>query len=181
MNALGSAESSDYNPFRAQINKTLKAQKAKLTVSDKNAIFNAVSWYDEQAEKVINKTVKLKPAKLNELLEYLDCRIENLPDYGYYPTGQKNEFILYESCSDLRDSESIPLKDDIHRFFLAEVKPHVDEAWINLNSTKIGYEISFNKHFYQHKPLRSMEEVAQEILDLEAQAEGLIAEILGVS
>jgi len=45
---------------------------------------------------------------------------------------------------------------------------------------KIGYEISFNKYFYQHKPLRSLEAVAKNILSLEKQAEGLIAQILGL-
>ena len=60
------------------------------------------------------------------------------------------------------------------------MKPHVEEAWINLDSTKIGYEISFNKYFYQHKPLRSLEAVASDIIDLEQKAEGLIAQILGV-
>ena len=54
------------------------------------------------------------------------------------------------------------------------------EAWINLESVKIGYEISFNKYFYKHEPLRSMDEVAREIVALEQQAEGLIAEILGL-
>lgn len=46
---------------------------------------------------------------------------------------------------------------------------------------KIGYEISFNKYFYKHQPLRSTDEVAREIIALEQQAEGLIAEILGIS
>jgi hypothetical protein len=62
-----------------------------------------------------------------------------------------------------------------------KVLPHVPEAWINLDSVKIGYEISFNKYFYRHKPLRSMEAVAKDILDLEHQAEGLIADILGLN
>lgn len=122
----------------------------------------------------------MKRDKLDVLLDHLRSQREDLADYGYYPTKKSGEFILYESSSDLRDRESILLSDDIHHYFLAEVKPHVDEAWINLDSTKIGYEISFNKYFYKHKPLRSMEVVAQEILDLEAQAEGLIAEILGM-
>ena len=60
------------------------------------------------------------------------------------------------------------------------MKPHVKEAWINLDSVKIGYEISFNKYFYRHKPLRSLEEVTRDILALEKQADGLIADILGV-
>jgi type I restriction enzyme M protein len=75
----------------------------------------------------------------------------------------------------------VPIKDCIHRYFCAEVKPHVEEAWINLDSVKIGYEISFNKYFYRHKPLRSLEDVTKDILTLEQKADGLIAEILGVS
>jgi type I restriction enzyme M protein len=70
--------------------------------------------------------------------------------------------------------------DNILEYYLREVKPHVDEAWINLDSVKIGYEISFNKYFYTHKPLRSLEEVAKEIIGLEEASEGLIKEILGL-
>jgi type I restriction enzyme M protein len=44
----------------------------------------------------------------------------------------------------------------IHDYFIREVRPHVDEAWIAIDKTVIGYEISFNKYFYQHKPLRSL-------------------------
>jgi len=141
---------------------------------------NAVSWYFEGAEKVIKKTVKLNNKKLNELLEHLNCTAEQLHDFGYYPTDKANEFIIYESSSDLRDSESIPFNKTIYEYFLEEVKPHVHEAWINLDSTKIGYEISFNKYFYQHKSLRSLEAVANDIIDLEQKAEGLITQILGV-
>ncbi|MEP0711284.1 MAG: SAM-dependent DNA methyltransferase, partial [Algoriphagus sp.] len=89
-------------------------------------------------------------------------------------------YIIYENQTDLRDSEIVPLAESIHEYFLREVKPHVDEAWIDLDKTKIGYEISFNKYFYQHKPLRSIEEVSAEILVLEQENEGLIMEILGL-
>jgi len=116
---------------------------------------------------------------LEETLKHLGCEQSDLADFGYYPTDN-DEYITYEPNSDLRDSESIPLKEAIHQFYLDEVKPHVDEAWINLDSTKIGYEISFNKHFYRHIPLRSMEEVAEDIVSLEQQAEGLIADLLGM-
>ena len=54
----------------------------------------------------------------------------------------------------------------------------MDEAWINLGATKIGYEISFNKYFYQHKPLRSLEEVTRDILALEAETEGLLKRLV---
>ena len=55
------------------------------------------------------------------------------------------------------------------------------EAWLNMESIKIGYEVSFNKYFYRHKPLRSLEAVAEDILALEQQADGLIAQILGLT
>jgi len=185
MGIIGEGEFSDFNQFKAQVDDELKVRKVKLSATEKNAIFNAVSWYDGSAEKVVKKVVKLTGDKLDELLHRYDCTQDQLPDYGLYPTGKSNEFITYESSSDLRDSESIPLLTDgeqqgIHEYFLEEVKPHVAEAWINLDSTKIGYEISFNKYFYRHKPLRSLEEVAQDIIGLEQKAEGLIAQILGV-
>jgi len=113
------------------------------------------------------------------LLEHLGCKESELCDFGYFPTDREDEYIEYESESELRDSENIPLKDNIHGYFLREVKPHIQEAWINLDSVKIGYEISFNRYFYKHKPLRSLAEVTAEILELERESEGLIKEILG--
>ena len=80
---------------------------------------------------------------------------------------------LFSDLTDLRDSEAVPLKDSIHRYFRAEVQPHVPEAWINLDTVKIGYEISFNKYFYRHKPLRALEEVTQDILALEEKADAI--------
>lgn len=180
MTATGTAEFDDFNRFKDEVDAALKASKIKLTASEKNAILNAVSWYDEDAEKVVDKVVKLSGDKLAELLAHLGCEKEHLPDFGYFPTGKSGQYLTYDSSADLRDAESIPLSDNVHRYFLVEVKPHVDEAWINLDSTKIGYEISFNKYFYQHKPLRSLEAVAADIIALEKQAEGLIAQILGM-
>ena len=186
MNEIGNDEFDDFNIFKDKVDAVLKAQKIKLSATEKNAILNAVSWYDESAEKVVKKVIKLNADKLDALLERYGCEEANLPDFGYYPTGKKSEFITYETNSDLRDSESVPLEQEhesqiIYRYFLHEVKPHVEEAWINMDSVKIGYEISFNKYFYRHKPLRSLEEVATDIINLEQKAEGLIAQILGVS
>ena len=180
MGEMGEEAFDDFNIFKAKVDTVLKEKKRKLAAPQKNAILNAVSWYDEAAEKVVKKSVKLSGDKLSSLLEHLGCTEEQLPDFGYYPSEKHNEFIIYEANSDLRDAESVPLSDEIHRYFLAEVKPHIEEAWINLDSTKIGYEISFNKYFYRHKPLRSLEEVANDIINLEQKSEGLIAEILGV-
>ncbi|GHX39287.1 type I restriction-modification system DNA-methyltransferase subunit M [Vibrio cholerae] len=186
MGDIGSSEFDDFNKFKTQVDKSLKAHAIKLSAPEKNAILNAVSWYDETAKKVVKKIVKLTGDKLNDLLERYECEVADLPDFGYYPVpategGKKGEFITYETNSDLRDTESVPLKQSIYQYFLDEVKPHVDEAWINLDTVKIGYEISFNKYFYRHKPLRSLEQVATDIINLEQKAEGLIAQILGVN
>ena len=178
MQKIGTEEFNDFNLFTAKVDKVLKDEKIRLNASEKNQILTAVSWYDETAEKVIRKIEKLSGDKLENLLKQLNCTVEQLPDFGYYPSGKKDHYITYESQSDLRDSENIPLSETIHGYFLREVKPHVDEAWIDLDKTKIGYEISFNKYFYQHKPLRTIDEVVQELLELEKLSEGLIKEII---
>ncbi len=184
MQAIGTAEFDDFNLFSKMVDKVLKqlGKEAgiRLGASERNQLLNALSWYDENAAKVIRKVEKFDRGQLAALLQRLGCSEAELPDFGYYPHGKPGEFITFEPSSDLRDSESIPLADSIHRFFKAEVQPHVEEAWINLESVKIGYEISFNKYFYKHQPLRSMEEVAREIVALERQAEGLIAAVLGI-
>lgn len=177
---IGTDEHNDFNIFREMVDETIKKEKIKLTAPEKNAILNAMSWYDENAAKVIKKVSKISGDKFDKLLHHLECTEDTLEHFGYYATGNKHEYIEYESDTDLRDSESIPLAEDILGYFLREVKPHVDEAWINLDSIKIGYEISFNKYFYTHKPLRSLEAVAKEIVELEEASDGLIKEILGL-
>lgn len=181
MKEIGTDEFNDFNLFVEKVDAALKAMNIKLSASEKNAILNAVSWYDATAEKVVNGIVKLSGSKLQELLTHLNCKEEQLADYGYFPSDKKGEYIEYETESDLRDSENVPLKENIYDYFLREVKPHVAEAWINLDATKIGYEISFNKYFYRHKPLRDIEDVSADILELEKQSDGLIREILSLA
>jgi len=177
MRVMGTDESDDFNLFKTDVDAAIKAQKISLSAPEKKAILNAVNWYDADAAKVIKKAVKLNAAKLADLLEHLGCAESDLADYGYYKQSN-GSYLTYEHNSDLRDTESVPLSDTIHRYYNAEVKPHVDEAWINLDSVKIGYEISFNKYFYRHKPLRSLTDVTADILELEKQADGLMGEIL---
>ncbi len=84
-----------------------------------------------------------------------------------------------EPDTDLRDTENVPLKEDIHEYFEREVKPHVPDAWIDESKTKIGYEIPFTRHFYQYTPLRSSEEIMGEIKDLEASISEKLKKVLG--
>ena len=179
-NVFGDKLYINFNDFKKEVDDEIKAQKLKLSASDKKAILNAVSWYDADADKVVKKVEKLFGEKLAKLLVHLDCKETDLADFGFYSTNKKGEYITYETESDLRDTENVPLKDNIHSYFLREVQPHVAEAWINLDATKIGYEISFNKYFYKHTPLRTIEAVTNDIVDLESKSDGLIAEILNL-
>jgi len=181
MEVMGTNEYNDFNIFRDKVDICCRDKACLVsqpTSNEKNTILNAVSWYDETAEKVVKSTTKIAGEKLGRLLEHLGCEENQLADYGYFPTGKKGEYLEYETEGDLRDTENVPLKENIYDYFLREVKPHVAEAWINPEATKTGYEISFNKYFYRHKPLRSLEEVSADILKLESESDGLIREIL---
>lgn len=184
--AIGSDEHLDYNAFEALVDDAAKRLKLDLSSQERKQILSAVSWRDERAAKVVKKIHKLPAAKLKELLKELGTTADQLCDHGYWPTGTAGEYAEYESDSELRDTENVPLDRDpkvaasqvIHGYFLREVRPHVDDAWLALDKTVIGYEISFNKYFYQHKPLRSLEEVTREILQLESETEGLLKELV---
>ena len=183
MEKIGTAVSYDFNAFQKQFDKVWKqletpVQVIKLNASNKKAILDAISVYDEKGEKVVKRIEKLRGTKLAKLLEQCKCTLEELPHYGYYPTGKEGEFITYETCSDLRDYENIPLKEEVLTYYLREVKPYVDEAWISIDNARIGYEISFNKYFYRHQSLRSLQEVSQDILEIEQASDGLIRKIL---
>lgn len=80
--------------------------------------------------------------------------------------------------SSLRDTETVPLKEDIQEYFRREVLPHVPDAWIDENKTKIGYEIPFTRHFYKFTPLRSSEEIMAEIKALEERISAGLREVL---
>jgi type I restriction enzyme M protein len=80
---------------------------------------------------------------------------------------------------DLRDYENVPLDEDINAYFAREVTPHVPDAWIDREKTKIGYEIPFTRHFYVYTPPRPLAEIDAELRDLEAQIQKLLGEVAG--
>ncbi len=67
----------------------------------------------------------------------------------------------------------------INAFFCREVLPHAPDAWIAMDATKIGYEISFARYFYRPAPLRTLDQIRADILALEQQTEGLLHKIVG--
>ena len=87
----------------------------------------------------------------------------------------------YEPDPELRDTEQIPLLHEggIDAFLAREVLPYAPDAWYSPEQVKIGYEISFTRHFYKPKPMRTLEEIRADILALEQESEGLLEGIVG--
>ena len=73
--------------------------------------------------------------------------------------------------SELRDTENVPLTEDIHEYFQREVIPFAPDAWIDESKTKIGYEIPFTRYFYKYVPPRPSDEVMSEIMTLQKDLE----------
>lgn len=82
-----------------------------------------------------------------------------------------------QADSGLRDTENVPLKDDIQAYFEREVLPHVPDAWIDHDKTKLGYEIPFNRHFYKYVPPRPLEDIDADLKKLSAEIMGLLQEV----
>jgi type I restriction enzyme M protein len=82
-----------------------------------------------------------------------------------------------EPDSDLRDTETVPLKESIEDYFKREVLPHVPDAWIDTTKTKVGYEIPLNRHFYRYEPPRPLEIIESDIKRLEGEIMKLLEEV----
>ena len=93
----------------------------------------------------------------------------------------KPAVVEYEPDTDLRDTEQVPLLHEggVDAFLRREVLPYAPGAWYVPGDVKIGYEISFTRHFYKPQPLRPLEAIRADILALERETEGLLAEIVG--
>lgn len=84
-----------------------------------------------------------------------------------------------EPDTELRDTENVPLKEDINEYFEREVKPHVPDAWVDESKTKVGYEIPLTRHFYKYEPLRPSEEILGEIRVLEQDILAKLRKVMG--
>ncbi len=95
--------------------------------------------------------------------------------------GGKPTVAEYEPDPDLRDTEQVPLLHEggIESFLREEVLPYALDAWYVPGNVKVGYEISFTRHFYKPQPMRPLEEIRADIMELERETEGLLGEIVG--
>ena len=110
--------------------------------------------------------------------------VEADPLRGLFPAtvGGRPAVVEYEPDTDLRDTEQIPLTEEggIEAFLRREVLPYAPDAWYVPSTVKTGYEISFTRYFYKPQPLRTLEEIRADIMALERETEGLLADIVGI-
>ena len=78
----------------------------------------------------------------------------------------------------LRDTENMPLREDVDEYMSREVLPHVPDAWVDHNKTKVGYEIRLNRHFYVYEPPRPLEEIEADLQALEQEIAGLLSDVV---
>lgn len=161
-------------------------------------LVNGVSFFEKMRKSLGNKRNVISDQNRSDIVRlysmyepdenYIDFDNE---DFGYRkitverPLRDETGTILTDKKGNpklnasLRDTETVPLKEDIHAYFKREVLPHVPDAWIDEAKTKIGYEIPFTRHFYKFTPLRSSEEIMGEIKALEEKIAAGLAEVLG--
>lgn len=159
----------DHNLFRDRVEAALKKADIKLAAGDLKQILKAVSWRVETAPPVIAKVHKPGKVKADPLRGLFEATVDGKP-----------VIVEYEPDSDLRDTEQVPLLEDggIEAFIRREVLPYTPDAWIKEDATKIGYEVSFTRHFYKPQPLRTLEEISADIVAIEKEAEGLLDGLL---
>ncbi len=169
-------------------------------------LINAVDFRDEMKRNLGDKNVFVSDSHIRQLVELYTnfeetghCKIYPNEFFGYTKVtvesplierqeilGEEMEVVVRDRQGNpkpdtkLRDYERVPLTTDIDAYYQQEVKPHVPDSWIDRKKDKVGYEINFNRYFYQYTPLRSLKEIAEEMLALERKSEGLLNEVLGL-
>lgn len=149
------------------------------TISEKFAetLYNDFNVFDELFERELKKQkIKLTAKDKKDIINAISWTDPKAKEV--IKKKHKDGTIEYVSDKNLEDYENIPLKEDIQEFFEREVLPFAPDAWWNKEETKIGYEINFNKYFYQYAPPRSKEEIAADLFAIEEETENLLKEIV---
>ncbi|RLA49738.1 MAG: SAM-dependent DNA methyltransferase, partial [Gammaproteobacteria bacterium] len=171
---MGTERCDDMNGYEAATKAACKAQDIALDAKEKKQITTAVSWKNPEAEKVIKKIHK---------------NTEVNPVYGLFDVD--DQAIEYKADGDLRDNENVALDPSQsvntlnEAYFKKEVQPHVPDAWIDANKKDdkdqevgiVGYEIPFNRHFYQYQPPRDLVEIDADLDAVSVEIMSLLQEV----
>ncbi len=159
-------------------------------------LINAVDFFKKMSKSLGDKRNELSDQHIEEITklygdfqESAHCKIFDNTDFGYFkvtverPEIKKGKIVADSKGnpkpdSKLRDTENIPLKEDIQQYMKREVLPHVPDAWVDEKKTNVGYEINFTKYFYEYKPLRSLADIKADIMALEEETDGLLKSVI---
>ena len=169
---LGPGPHRDFNAVMDAVAKEARESDVKLTAARKKLLRDSLAERSDEAQPVVAKKHqhgRVKPDPLRGLREVM--------------LGGKRWVVEYEPDPKLRDTEQVPLLEEggIEGFLQREVVPYTPDAWYVPGSVRVGYEISFTRCFYKPKRLRPLEKIRADILQLEQETEGLLAEIIGSS
>ena len=173
---IGENQFDDFNEFEKVFKQALKDADVNLDAKEKKQLMDAITWKNPEAEPVIKKTVKVA----NPLYGAFTYRPKSSTD-----PASKTKIVEFQTDSDLRDYENVPLNPEvtttelIESYFAREVQPHVPDAWINADKTDavdeeigiVGFEIPFNRHFYVYEPPRAL-------VDIDADLDAVSSEIM---
>ena len=173
----------------------VKEKKRKGKVQLINA--SSDTFYRKMRKSLGSKRNELIPEHIETIQDlYFDfeeneySKIFDNEDFGFYqitvnqPEKDENGKIIKDSKgkpkanSSLKDIENVPMKEPVDNYFKREVLPFAPDAWYDKTKMKVGYEVAFNKHFYQYEGLRSLTDIAADILKLEEETDGLLKEII---
>ena len=163
----GKVQLIDGSNFYKQMKKSLGNKRKYIT---DEMVEEITTLYDEFKETEFTKIFS------NEYFGYTRIVIEQpLVKNGKV---EKDKLGNPKSDSTFRDTERVPLGVDVDEYFESEVKPHLPNAWVDKSKNQVGYEINFTKYFYQYKPLRSLEDITKDLLELEKESDGLMNKLL---
>ncbi len=166
---LGAGPHRDFNRFMKAVDADVSERGVRLTAKRKNLLRTALASRDEAAAPVVKKIHKLGAVE-DPIRGLVEAAVDG-----------RRRVVEYEPDSELRDTDQVPLLDEdgIEGFLRREVLPYAPDAWYDPASVKIGYEISFTRYFYKPQPMRTLDEIRADILAVERETEGLLAEIIG--
>lgn len=173
----------------------VKEEKRKGKVQLINA--SSAEFFQKMRKSLGSKRNELTTQHIEAIQEmYFDfeeneySKIFDNEDFGFYqitvhqPEKDENGKIITDSKgkpksdTSLKDIENVPMKESIADYFKKEVLPFAPDAWYDKTKMKVGYEIAFNKYFYQYEGLRPLKDIAADILLLEQETDGLLKEII---
>lgn len=128
----------------------------------------------DEFEAKVNKSLKVFNLDSN-FIKNIILALSEHDDSADYVRDKKGNKV---PDTNLRDSEKIPLKQDIKEYFEREVKPYYSDAWMDRKKDEKGYEINFTKYFYEYKPPRPLEEIEKDIKEVTTEIQELLKEEL---